>query len=290
MVTVCQRPIDTISGFASGIDDYITKPFNPNELLMRVNVGRRIVQLETSQMTIFALAKLAESRDPETGAHLERVRTYARLLAKQLQTSPGFREPINDEFVRLIYETSPLHDIGKVAIPDAILLKPGELTATEFDVMKTHTLRGAETLEAALQEFPNARFLRMAKSIALSHHERYDGTGYPQGLIGDQIPLCGRIVALADVYDALTTKRVYKEAMSHPAAKAIIVGQRARHFDPAVVDAFLEVEEEFRAIHSQYADTIESVAASAFSLRDPDHLVVGHNLTSPWPAAQYAAT
>lgn len=264
MVTSRDRPIDTISGFAIGVDDYIAKPFNPNELLMRVNVGRRIVELETSQMTIFALAKLAESRDPETGAHLERVRSYCRVLAKQLQTSRAFKEPIDDEFVRLIYQTSPLHDIGKVAIPDAILLKPGKLTAAEFKVMKTHALRGAETLEAALQEFPNVRFLRMARNIALSHHEKYDGSGYPAGFIAEQIPLCGRIVALADVYDALTSKRVYKDAFSHAKAKSIIVDDAGKHFDPAIVEAFLEIEDAFIQIRQRHEDGEADTTGAAY--------------------------
>ncbi len=254
MLTSRDRKIDTISGFETGVDDYIAKPFNPGELQVRVNVGRRIVELETSQMSIFALAKLAESRDPETGAHLERVRIYCHVLAAQLQTVPEFRDTIDNEFLQLIYKTSPLHDIGKVAIPDAILLKPGKLTPDEFEVMKTHAQRGAETLDAALQEYPNAKFLRMAKDIALTHHERYDGTGYPRGLSGEQIPLCGRIVALADVYDALTSHRVYKAAMSHEEARDIITKDRGRHFDPAIVDAFLDAEAELTAIRLQYAD------------------------------------
>jgi len=254
MVTSRDRPIDTISGFATGVDDYIVKPFNPNELLMRVNVGRRIVELETSQMTIFALAKLAESRDPETGAHLERVRSYCRSLATHLQSFPEFHESVDDEYIELLYQTSPLHDIGKVAIPDAILLKPGKLTASEFEIMKSHALRGAETLDAALREFPNARFLSMARDIALSHHEKYDGSGYPRGLIGDQIPLCGRIMALADVYDALTSKRVYKDAFPHNRARGIIVNDAGTHFDPFIVDAFLELEAEFVQIRERLDD------------------------------------
>ena len=263
MVTCHDRPIDAISGFENGVDDYLAKPFNPAELLMRVNVGRRIVQLETSQITIFALAKLAESRDPDTGAHLERVRGYCRVLARQLQASARFEQLVDNDFVRLLYETSPLHDIGKVAIPDAILLKPGQLTSAEFELMKTHTLRGAETLEAALEQFPNARFLSMARDIAMSHHEKYDGSGYPCGLAGEQIPLCGRIVALADVYDALTSKRVYKEAICHSEARAIIVADRGRHFDPAIVDAFLEAEDEILAIYFQYAARAEAARASS---------------------------
>lgn len=264
MVTSRDQSLDAISGFATGVDDYIAKPFNPAELQARVNVGRRIAELESSQMTIFALAKLAESRDPETGAHLERVRSYCRSIAIQLRTVPDLRDTIDNEFLHLIYRTSPLHDIGKVAIPDAILLKPASLTPMEFEVMKKHTLFGAETLDAALREFPNAKFLRMAKDIALTHHEKYDGSGYPNGLAADQIPLCGRIVAVADVYDALTSQRVYKAAMSHEEAKGIISAERGRHFDPIIVDAFLRAEAEVKEIRSRFADRLVSKAPPCF--------------------------
>ncbi len=207
-------------------------------------------------MTVFAMAKLAESRDSETGAHLERVREYSRILAQRLRQKPKFRDVIDDEYVRLIYETSPLHDIGKVAIPDAILLKPGKLTPDEFAVMQMHTVRGAETLDAALLEFPNARFLRIAKEIALSHHEKYDGSGYPAGLRGDGIPLSGRIVAVADVYDALTSKRIYKPVLSHETAVSSIVNEAGRHFDPDLVETFLESADEFRRCKGLHSEAI----------------------------------
>ncbi len=254
VLTSHNRPQDTLEGLGVGADDYVTKPFNPGELIMRVNAGRRIIGLETRGMTVFSLAKLAESRDPETGAHLERVRSYCRALARRLQLDPRFPFEIDDEFVQLIYETSPLHDIGKVAIPDAVLLKPGKLTASEFETMKTHVLRGAETLEAALLEFPHARFLRMALEIALSHHEKFDGTGYPHGLTGEQIPLSGRIVAVADVYDALTSKRVYKDAFTHEEAKSIIIGDSGKHFDPHVVAAFQCEDRQFVEIRTRFCD------------------------------------
>ena len=274
MVTSRDQMIDAISGFETGVDDYVAKPFNPVELQMRVNVGRRIAELETSQLTIFALAKLAESRDPETGAHLDRVRSYCRVLAAQLQSFTAYKKIIDAEFLQLIYKTSPLHDIGKVAIPDSVLLKAGKLTLEEFEVMKTHALRGAETLDAALREFPNARFLKMAKDIALTHHEKYDGSGYPQGLAGEQIPLCGRIVALADVYDALTSQRIYKDAMGHDEAKTIIVNNRAIHFDPAIVDAFLEAETEFLAIRLQHADVIKTTGTPMLHSNDCGSITV----------------
>lgn len=254
MVTSRSRPADTIAGLTVGADDYVPKPFNPGELLMRVNTGQRIIGMESREMTIFALAKLAESRDPETGAHLERVRSYCRVLALRLQQNARLRDAVDDNYVRLLYETSPLHDIGKVAIPDSVLLKPGRLTADEFEIMKSHTVRGAETIESLLKEFPNAGFLQMARDIILSHHEKYDGSGYPRGIAGEDIPLCGRIVAVADVYDALTSKRVYKDAFSHDAARSIIVDDTGKHFDPPIVDAFLESEAEFIQIRQRYED------------------------------------
>lgn len=253
LVTSHSGTDDLVRGMSAGADDFITKPFHAAELSVRVRAGRRVVSLETRDMAIFALAKLAESRDLETGHHLERVQCYSRALAEQLATNPQFRHEIDGEFIRLIYLTSPLHDIGKVGIPDAVLLKPGRLNDREFDIMKSHAMLGAKTLDAALERFPEARFLQIARDIAATHHERWDGTGYPAGLAGQQIPLCGRIVALADVYDALTSKRVYKEAFSHTVARSIILEGSGSHFDPDVVDAYLEVEPQFIAIRHQFA-------------------------------------
>jgi cyclic di-GMP phosphodiesterase len=239
---------DSIEGMTAGADDFIDKPVQPSELILRVRVGERLLALETRDLLIFALAKLAESRDTDSREHLERVRAYSRILAAHLSSQEKHRAVVNAEFVRLIYLTSPLHDIGKVALPDSVLLKPGPLTEDEFEIMKTHTTRGAETLEAALRAYPAARFLRMARDIAASHHEWYDGSGYPRGLAGEAIPLCGRIVAVADAYDALTSRRVDKDAFTHERAKAGIIKGRGTHFDPEVVDAFLAQEERFVAI------------------------------------------
>ncbi|MFO0919784.1 MAG: response regulator [Planctomycetaceae bacterium] len=250
---------DLVTGMSSGADEFLTKPFHPAELAVRLRAGRRIVSLETRDMAIFALAKLAESRDVETGQHLERVQRYSRALAARLAVSSKYAAEIDDEFIRLIFLTSPLHDIGKVGIPDAVLLKPGRLSPDEFEIMKSHTLLGAATLEASLKRFPDAKFLTFARDIAATHHERWDGTGYPNKLSGRDIPLCGRIVSLADVYDALSSRRVYKDAFTHVAARSIIVEGSGTHFDPDIVDAFLAIEDEFIEIRRCFAAE-ESVA------------------------------
>jgi putative two-component system response regulator len=254
LLTRFGEPQDVLAGLSAGADDYVTKPFESAELRMRIRTGERILALESRDVTIFVLAKLAESRDPGTGAHLERVRCYARALAERLSVIPKFQREVDGAFMQRLYQTSPLHDIGKVAIPDAILLKPGRLDERETEIMRTHTLRGAETLDAALQLYPQAGFLLMARDIAISHHEWYDGTGYPFGLSGDDIPLCGRIVALADVYDALTSKRVYKEAMSHEVSRSIIVEHEGTQFDPNVVAAFLAEKDSFVDVRRQHPD------------------------------------
>jgi len=243
-----------VEGLDAGADDFITKPFQPEELHVRLRAGERILALESRDVTIFTLAKLAESRDPETGAHLERIREYCRVIAEYLLDHGPYVDQLDGDYVRLVYLTSPLHDIGKVGIPDHVLLKPGKLTPEEFDIMKQHSVIGWQTLDAAFQTRPDAEFLRMARDIAGSHHEKFDGSGYPHGLAGQNIPLCGRIVALADVYDALTTKRVYKDAFSHEKARGIILEGRGKHFDPAIVDAFLANERRFSAIRESFGD------------------------------------
>jgi len=242
-----------VVGLSAGADDFISKPYNPLEVLARLRAGERILALETRDVAIFALAKLAESRDSDTGAHLERVQYYCRALCQCLATREKFKSGVDVEYSRLIFQTSPLHDIGKVGIPDAILLKPGRLTPEEFEVMKKHTTIAANTLDAALEKFPGVAFLNMAKEIAESHHEKVDGTGYPHGLKGTDIPLCGRIMAVADVYDALVSQRVYKSAMTHDEAKAIIEEGSGKHFDPDIVDAFFAVADDFFKILHRFA-------------------------------------
>lgn len=254
MVSVRNRRQDVIDGLTAGADDFLVKPIDPHELRVRVRAGERILALETRDLTIFALAKMAEARDPDTGHHLERVRRFSRLLAEKLSEQPEYREQIDSEFVRQIYLTSPLHDIGKVAIRDEILLKPGRLTDEEFEIVKTHTTRGAEALESALAAYPDAAFLQMAREVAVYHHERYDGEGYPEGLAGEQIPLSARIVALADAYDTITSRRVYKEAGDFASARRKITAGRGTQFDPDVVDAFLSVETQFVGIRNRFPD------------------------------------
>lgn len=240
-----------VEGLRAGADEFLSKPVDPDELALRLSVAERILSLETRDLVIFSLAKLAEARDPETGAHLERIREYCRVLGQSLCDSGRHKDILDGGYVQMLYLTSPLHDIGKVGIPDSVLLKPGRLTPEEFEVMKQHALIGGTTLAAAAEAHPRAMYLKMARDIAITHHEKFDGSGYPYGIRGNDIPLCGRIVALADVYDALTTARVYKPAYSHDTAKGIILEGYGKHFDPEIVDAFLANEERFIEIQRQ---------------------------------------
>jgi putative two-component system response regulator len=257
MLTGQEGAKQRLAGLYAGADDFLVKPLDQEELQVCLKTAERILSMETREVALFALAKLAESRDPDTGAHIERVQSYSRALARNLTPRVKTANGVDDDYVRLLYQTSPLHDLGKVGIPDAVLLKRGKLNAAEFTIMKTHTELGERTLSAALERFPQAGFLQMARDIAAAHHERFDGRGYPRGLAGEQIPLCARIVAVADVYDALTSRRIYKSEMTHQQAREVILAGRASQFDPEVVDAFLRAEEKILAIREQLSDDVE---------------------------------
>jgi putative two-component system response regulator len=213
---------------------------------------------EVSQIrdvTIMAMASLAETRDNETGNHLKRTQQYIRALAMKLRNHPQFRDFLTEDNIESLYKLAPLHDIGKVGIPDAILLKQGKLTPEEFEIMKTHPLLGGNAIAMAESGLPTPnRFLHIAREIANGHHEKWNGSGYPLGLKGEAIPISARLMALADVYDALISRRVYKEPFTHQAAVAYILQGSGTHFDPAVIDAFLAIQEEFRQIAEQYQD------------------------------------
>ena len=253
MVTSREDVNDLVRGMDAGADDFITKPFVKDELAVRIRAGERISGFETRDIVIFSLARLVESRDSETGNHLERIRHYSKELTTAILKLGNPPKEIDGLFLDNIFLTSPLHDIGKIGIPDYILLKPGELDDQEFQIMKRHSVIGFETLNEALEKYPKADYLRMSAEIALSHHERFNGTGYPNGLKGEEIPLCARIVALADVYDALVSKRIYKEAYQHDVAKSIIEKERGKDFDPIVVDAFLSCEDKFIEISERFS-------------------------------------
>jgi putative two-component system response regulator len=272
-------------GLELGAVDYITKPISPPILLARVRnhlmlkasadflrdqnayleqeVVRRTRETAAIQeVTILALASLAETRDQETGQHILRTQHYVRELALELREHPRFADFLSEANIAMLYRSAPLHDIGKVGIPDRILLKPGPLTAEEFEVMKTHTTLGWQALEHAEQMLGKAvDFLEIAKEIALSHQEWWDGSGYPQGLAGEAIPISARLMALADVYDALVKRRVYKGPMPHADAVRLIQADAGRHFDPDVVRAFEQIHTRFDAIAQHYVDRDEGEAA-----------------------------
>ncbi|MBF0410922.1 MAG: response regulator [Candidatus Riflebacteria bacterium] len=260
---------DIVKALTAGGVDYITKPFQFEEVNARSNthlkvhhlqrelekhnfhleelVKEQVKEISSSQMaTIFALAKLAEYRDDDTGTHLIRVRKYCKMLAIRLSES-ALQKQIDLSFIENLSNTSPLHDIGKVGIPDIVLLKPGKVTPAEFEIIKKHTIIGSNTMEEVLKTYTRNTFIHMGISIARSHHEKWNGSGYPDGLSREGIPLCARIVAVADVYDALRTKRVYKPAFSHEKAREIIISDSEKHFDPLVVKAFIEIENDFIA-------------------------------------------
>jgi response regulator RpfG family c-di-GMP phosphodiesterase len=222
-----------------------------NEMLDSLQSSQEEVKT-TRDVAIISLSALAESRDNETGAHILRTQEYVRALAQYLSQFEQHQTLLTDSYIELLYKSAPLHDVGKVGIPDQILLKPGKLTDDEFEIMKGHPEIGAKALSMAEQQLGSNSFLQLAKEISLTHHEKWDGNGYPNGLKGEEIPLSGRLMALADVYDALISERVYKKAFSHDKAKSIILEGNGQHFDPQIVDAFLAIEHEFVAIADKY--------------------------------------
>jgi putative two-component system response regulator len=207
------------------------------------------------EATIESLSSLTETRDPDTGGHIKRTQNYVSLLAEYLKDQPKFSALLDEETIDLLCKSAPLHDIGKVGVSDKILLKPGKLTEQEFEEMKKHTAYGRDAILAAERKLGNISFLRFARDIAYTHHERWDGFGYPEGLKGDQIPISGRLMALADAYDAMTSERVYKSQFPHEKAVQIIAEAKGLQFDPDVVDAFLEVKENFQKVALKYADS-----------------------------------
>jgi len=278
---------DEAFGLSLGAVDYITKPISPPIVLARVRsqlalkassdflrdnneyleaeVVKRTREVSAIQdVTILAMASLAETRDSDTGNHIRRTQHYVRSLARKLSSHPKFKDYLTPATIAMLYKSAPLHDIGKVGIPDRILLKPGKLTPEEFEIMKTHTTLGRDAIAHAEQELgTDVAFLTMAKEIAYSHQEKWDGSGYPQGLAGDAIPISARLMAIADVYDALISRRVYKAAMPHAQAVEIIAMGKGRHFDPDMVDAFVDIQDHFNAVASTYQDSNQDLQQKA---------------------------
>ncbi len=277
-LTALADAADMERGLQLGAADYITKPISPIVVLARVRtqlqakqardwmknqnalleaeVARRMIENnDTQQISIRALAHLAETRDPETGNHIRRTQGYVQRLAIGLRQHPRFSALLDDKIIDLLSSSAPLHDIGKVGIPDHILLKPGRLTSNEMAVMQTHAKLGSDSIEHAENDIEKSLpFLTMAKEIAHWHHEKWDGSGYPDQLAGEAIPLSARLMAVADVFDALISSRVYKAAMTYTEAREIIAAERGKHFDPDVTDAFLAGFDDFVAIAKQYHD------------------------------------
>lgn len=276
---------DERKGLELGGADYISKPVSPPILLARVRtqlqnkaaadflrdqnhfleteVQRRSAEvLAIQDVTVLAMASLAETRDADTGNHIRRTQAYVQALAQRLSTHPRFAQTLTPGYIDRLFKSAPLHDIGKVGIPDRILLKPGRYEPHEFEIMKAHTTLGYEALDHAERSLgTQVEFLRLAKEIALSHQEKWDGSGYPQGLSGEAIPISARLMAVADVYDALICRRVYKPAMPHEKAVSIIREGAGQHFDPDVVAAFLDIQDTFADIAHRYADSDDELQA-----------------------------
>lgn len=267
-------------GFSLGAVDYITKPFEIVEVKARIKTQLRLEEVRlilenkkfgleekvkertnllerTNSAAIYCLAALAETRDPDTGEHIKRTQKYIRELALELQNNGKYKNIITNEYINLLYKSAPLHDIGKVGVKDNILQKPGKLSSEEFEEMKKHTIYGGQSLTVGIKELGEDSFLTLAKEIALTHHEKWDGSGYPKGLSKEEIPLSGRLMALSDVYDALVSKRIYKAALTHAQAKKIILDGKKSHFDPDIVDAFIKKEDAFIRIMEEFKDSLK---------------------------------
>lgn len=277
---------DEEHGLQLGAADYLTKPLRPAIVLARVQTHLAIkrardalkrdkASLETEvlrqmqenrliqDVTMRALARLAETRDNETGNHILRTQEYVELLARHARLLPQFSDELSERNVALISKSAPLHDIGKVGIPDRILLKPGKLAPEEWEIMKTHAALGADAIGRAVADLQQpAGFLVYATQIARHHHERWDGTGYPDGLAGTDIPLAARLMAIADVFDALISRRTYKAPMPPAQAREVMAAQRGRHFDPGLLDVFLDAFDEFCEIARKRPDEAHAAAAS----------------------------
>ncbi|MEW6594218.1 MAG: HD domain-containing phosphohydrolase [Thermodesulfobacteriota bacterium] len=241
-----------VRALSLGADDYLSKPVFHDELTLRLAGGKRLLQLEGHEELIFSLTKLAAYRSGETGTHLHRVREYCQILGMELRESQPTLG-LSRSTVEEIAKVSPLHDIGKVGIPDSILHKPGKLTAAEFELMKTHAELGGRLLREVYAQ-TGSSYLFLAYEIAMYHHERWDGKGYPRGLKGEEIPLAARMMSLADVFDALVSRRSYKEPFAFEDARAVVIEGRGTQFDPALVDAFLRTEEQWRAVIGKYVE------------------------------------
>jgi adenylate cyclase len=211
-------------------------------------------QLTTQEVMLETIANITETRDPETGNHIKRTRSYVKILAEHIKSKPAYGDMVDDAYIEHLVQSAPLHDLGKVGVPDHILLKPGELSAGEFEEIKKHTQCGKRVIDTAQAKLGDASFLRVAGEMALTHHEHWDGTGYPNGLKGDAIPLSGRIMAIADVYDAFSSGRLYKKGISHEKAVENILAKRGSQFDPQLIDAFMEIQKQFQTIAEQFAD------------------------------------
>lgn len=259
-ISALSETLDKVKAFEVGGVDYITKPFQIEEVNARVEthlklkrlmsnleevVREKVKEITASQMaTIKAMARLAQSRDDDTGTHLERVQGYCQLIAEALAELPRYKNLIDTHYIDLVLNASVLHDIGKVSIQDSLLLKPGKLTPEEFEIMKTHALIGSKTLEDVRTYYPQNEFIEIGIQMARWHHEKWDGSGYPDGLFQEDIPLSARIMALADVYDALKSERCYKKEFSHEKCCEIINAENSKLFDPEIIEVFNKVHME----------------------------------------------